>query len=99
MLVPDTPEHQAGLVRALQQHVTQALLVIQTIVSQAQVVRGIIRHVLQPGIVLRQVAIVTIPLRLFIPAQAAVLAVLPPLVIPVVLLVQALAHQDTLQQV
>ena len=33
-LVPDTPEHQAGLVRALQQHVTQALPVRQTTVSR-----------------------------------------------------------------
>ena len=94
MLVPDTPEHQAGLVRALQQHVTQALLVIQTIVSQAQVVRGIIRHVLQPDIVIRQVAIVT---TLHHQLQTLHAEVQP--VIPVVLLVQALAHQDTLQQV
>ena len=34
MLVPDTPEHQEALVRALQQHVTQALLVRQTIVNR-----------------------------------------------------------------
>ena len=94
MLVPDTPEHQEGLVQVLQQHVTQALLVIQTIVSQAQVVRGIIRHVLQPDIVIRQVAIVT---TLHHQLQTLHAEVQP--VIPVVLLVQALAHQDTLQQV